>query len=204
MPTEMELTLEQTQQGVSYEVSVSIEGVEEWKRNVRIKVCACARYQVNPKVSHLHAVKRIFRYLKGQPKLGLWYQKDSPFDLVVYTDSDYVEASLDRKSTIGGCQFLGCRLISWQCEKRQVVVGLEDFTTYWLLFNIGAAMKIKCMLKRLKKISKSFILLDVIVSNQLHKAKKSVKLMMENLFGMELEINLVTQVKMLGITYYAG
>ncbi|GJR74682.1 hypothetical protein Tco_0709613 [Tanacetum coccineum] len=89
-------------------------------------------------------------------------------------------------------------------QKRQVVVGLEDFTTYWLLFNIGAAMKIKCMLKRLKKISKSFILLDVIVSNQLHKAKKSVKLMMENLFGMELEINLVTQVKMLGITYYAG
>ncbi|GJR39290.1 hypothetical protein Tco_1214974 [Tanacetum coccineum] len=73
-------------------------------------------------------------------------------------------------------------------QKRQVVVGLEDFTTYWLLFNIGAAMKIKCMLKRLKKISKSFILLDVIVSNQLHKEKKSVKLMMENLFGMELEL----------------
>ncbi|GJS07879.1 uncharacterized mitochondrial protein-like protein [Tanacetum coccineum] len=44
-------------------------------------VCACARFQVTPKVSHLHAVKRIFRYLKGQPKLGLWYSKDSPFDL---------------------------------------------------------------------------------------------------------------------------
>ncbi|GKD04735.1 hypothetical protein Tco_1179709 [Tanacetum coccineum] len=71
-------------------------------------VCACARLQVNPKVSHLHAVKRIFRYLKGQPKLGLWYPKDSPFDLVAYTDSDYAGASLDRKSTTGGCQFLGC------------------------------------------------------------------------------------------------
>ncbi|GJV48485.1 putative ribonuclease H-like domain-containing protein [Tanacetum coccineum] len=59
------------------------------------------RFQVNPKVSHLHAMKRIFRYLKGQPKLGLWYHKDSPFDLVAYTDSDYAEASLDRKSTIG-------------------------------------------------------------------------------------------------------
>ncbi|GKG21817.1 hypothetical protein Tco_0384412, partial [Tanacetum coccineum] len=68
--------------------------------------CACARYQVNPKVSHLHAVKRIFRYLKGQPKLGLWYLKDSPFDLVPYTDSDYAGASLDRKSTTGDCQFL--------------------------------------------------------------------------------------------------
>ncbi|GJZ74009.1 putative ribonuclease H-like domain-containing protein [Tanacetum coccineum] len=56
-------------------------------------------------------------YLKGQPKLGLWYPKDSPFNLVAYTDSDYAGASLDRKSTIGGCQFLGCRLISWQCKK---------------------------------------------------------------------------------------
>nr|GEX15922.1 hypothetical protein [Tanacetum cinerariifolium] len=60
------------------------------------------RYQVNPKISHLHAVKRIFRYLKGQPKLGIWYPKDSPFDLVAYTDSDYAGASLDRMSTTGG------------------------------------------------------------------------------------------------------
>ncbi|GJV15742.1 putative ribonuclease H-like domain-containing protein [Tanacetum coccineum] len=52
-------------------------------------------------------------YLKGQPKLGLWYPKDSPFNLVAYTHSDYAGTSLDRKSTIGGCQFLGCRLISW-------------------------------------------------------------------------------------------
>ncbi|GKD31200.1 putative ribonuclease H-like domain-containing protein, partial [Tanacetum coccineum] len=65
-------------------------------------VCACARYQVNPKVSHLYAVKRIFRYLKGQPKLGLWYPKESPFDLGAYTNSDYAGASLDKKSTTGG------------------------------------------------------------------------------------------------------
>ncbi|GJZ03652.1 uncharacterized mitochondrial protein-like protein [Tanacetum coccineum] len=91
--------------------------------DIMFAVCACARYQVNPKVSHLHAVKRIFRYLKGQPKLGLWYLKDSPFDLVAYTDSDYAGASLDRKSTIGGCQFLGCRLISWQCKKQTVVAN---------------------------------------------------------------------------------
>ncbi|GJS39823.1 uncharacterized mitochondrial protein-like protein [Tanacetum coccineum] len=75
--------------------------------DIMFAVCACTRYQVNPKVSHLHAVKRIFRYLKGQPKLGLWYPKDSPFDLVAYTDSDYAGASLDRKIlTKGGCQFL--------------------------------------------------------------------------------------------------
>ncbi|GJS26627.1 putative ribonuclease H-like domain-containing protein [Tanacetum coccineum] len=69
---------------------------------IKFAVCACARYQVNPKVSHLHAVKRIFRYLKGQQKLGLWYLKDFSFDLVAYTDSDYAGASLDRKSTTGG------------------------------------------------------------------------------------------------------
>nr|GEZ66880.1 hypothetical protein [Tanacetum cinerariifolium] len=57
------------------------------------------RYQVNLKVSHLHVVKRNFRYLKGQPRLGLWYPKDLSFDLVAYTDSDYARASLDRKST---------------------------------------------------------------------------------------------------------
>ncbi|GKD78815.1 hypothetical protein Tco_1341436, partial [Tanacetum coccineum] len=61
---------------------------------------------VNPKVSHLHAVKRIFRYLKGQPKLGLWYPKDLPFDWVAYTDSDYAGGSLDRKSTTGEAEYV--------------------------------------------------------------------------------------------------
>ncbi|GJV33924.1 hypothetical protein Tco_1394324 [Tanacetum coccineum] len=56
---------------------------------------------ITPKTSHLHAVKRIFRYLKGQPKLGLWYPRDSSFDLEAFSDSDYARASLDRKSTIG-------------------------------------------------------------------------------------------------------
>nr|GEV43880.1 putative ribonuclease H-like domain-containing protein [Tanacetum cinerariifolium] len=64
----------------------------------------------------------IYRYLKGKPHLDLWYPKDSPFNLVAYSDSDYVRASLDKKSTIGGCQFLGCRLIYWQCKKKTVVV----------------------------------------------------------------------------------
>ncbi|GJV60862.1 putative ribonuclease H-like domain-containing protein [Tanacetum coccineum] len=68
--------------------------------DIMFAVCACARFQVTPKISHLHAVKRIFRYLKGQPKLGLWYPRDSPFNLEAFSDSDYAGASLDRKSTI--------------------------------------------------------------------------------------------------------
>nr|GEZ38542.1 hypothetical protein [Tanacetum cinerariifolium] len=69
--------------------------------DIMFAVYAYARYQVNLKISHLYVVKRIFRYLKGQPKLGLWYPKDSLFDLVAYTDSDYARARLDRKSTTG-------------------------------------------------------------------------------------------------------
>ncbi|GJY65859.1 putative ribonuclease H-like domain-containing protein [Tanacetum coccineum] len=98
--------------------------------DIMFAACACARYQVNPKVSHLHAVKRIFRYLKGQSKLGLWYPKDSPFDLVAYTDSDYAGASLDRKSTTGGCQFLRSRLISCQCKKQIVVANSTTEAKY--------------------------------------------------------------------------
>ncbi|GKG12712.1 hypothetical protein Tco_0346949 [Tanacetum coccineum] len=70
--------------------------------DITFVVCACARFQVTPKISHLHVVKRIFRYLKGQPKLGLWYSRDSPFDLEAFSDSGYAGASLDRKSTTGG------------------------------------------------------------------------------------------------------
>ncbi|GJT26202.1 retrovirus-related pol polyprotein from transposon TNT 1-94 [Tanacetum coccineum] len=89
--------------------------------DIMFSVCACSRFQVTPKTSHLTAVKRIFRYLKGKPKLGLWYPRESTFDLESYSDSDYAGANLDRKSTTGGCQFLGRRLITWQCKKQTIV-----------------------------------------------------------------------------------
>ncbi|GJR95568.1 ribonuclease H-like domain-containing protein [Tanacetum coccineum] len=98
--------------------------------DIMFVVCVCARFQVTSKVSHLHAVKRIFRYLKGQLKLGLWYPRDSPFDLEAFSDSDYAGASLDRKSTTGGCQFLGKRLISWQCKKQTIVVNSTTEVEY--------------------------------------------------------------------------
>nr|GFA79422.1 hypothetical protein [Tanacetum cinerariifolium] len=71
--------------------------------DIMFAVCACARHQVTPKECHLHAIKRIFKYLKGHPKLGLWYPKKSPFDLVAYSDCDYSGATQDRKSTTRGC-----------------------------------------------------------------------------------------------------
>ncbi|GJS22121.1 putative ribonuclease H-like domain-containing protein [Tanacetum coccineum] len=89
--------------------------------DIMFAACACSRFQVTPKTSHLNAVKRIFWYLKGKPKLGLWYPRVSSFDLEAYSDSDYAGANLDRKSTTRGCQFLDRRLISWQCKKQTIV-----------------------------------------------------------------------------------
>nr|GEY09286.1 uncharacterized mitochondrial protein AtMg00810-like [Tanacetum cinerariifolium] len=71
-----------------------------------------------------------YRSMIGKPHLGLWYPKDSPFDLVAYSDSDYIGASLDRKSTTGGCQFIGCRLISWQCKKQTIVATSSTEAEY--------------------------------------------------------------------------
>ena len=68
-------------------------------------VSACSRHQVTHLTSHLNAVKKIFKYLKGQPKLGLWYPRDSPFVLEAYSVSDYTCANFDRKSTTGVVSF---------------------------------------------------------------------------------------------------
>ncbi|GJX64652.1 putative ribonuclease H-like domain-containing protein, partial [Tanacetum coccineum] len=85
--------------------------------DIMFAVCACSRFQVTPKTSHLSAVKRIFRYLKGKPKLGLWYPRVSSFDLEAYSDSDYARANLDRKSTTGEAEYVAaancCGQVLW-------------------------------------------------------------------------------------------
>nr|GEU97767.1 hypothetical protein [Tanacetum cinerariifolium] len=73
------------------------------KSKSKYDISACSRHQVTPTTSNLEAVKKIFKYLKGQPKLGLWYPKESPLVLEAYCDSDYAGANKDRKSTTGGC-----------------------------------------------------------------------------------------------------
>ncbi|GJY42092.1 uncharacterized mitochondrial protein-like protein [Tanacetum coccineum] len=112
--------------------------------DIMFAMCACARYQVNPKVS--------------------------PFDLVAYTDSDYARASLDRKSTTGGCQFLGYRLISWQCKKQIVVANSTKEAEY--------VATSSCLLLVILNTAE-FLLL--VILNTAEKVKKSVRLMMEKL-----------------------
>nr|GEV29013.1 putative ribonuclease H-like domain-containing protein [Tanacetum cinerariifolium] len=134
--------------------------------DIMFVVCACARFQVTPKVLHLHAVKRILRYLKGQPSLGLWYPRDSPFNLEDFSYSDYAGASLNRKFTTRGCQFLGKRLISWQCIKQTVVANSTTEVEYVVAAscygqvldlkkaNTGQAKEIANLKKRVKKLKR--------------------------------------------------
>ena len=89
--------------------------------DIMFSVCLCARYQSTPRESHLIAVKRIFRYLRDTPNLGLWYPKASSLVLHAYSDADFGGCKIDRKSTSGTCQFLGNMLISWFSKKQNSV-----------------------------------------------------------------------------------
>jgi hypothetical protein len=92
-----------------------------FRPNIMFSVCMCARFQTAPKECHLTAVKRIFRYSKYSPNIGLLYPKDAQFELVGYPDSDYAGCKVDIKSTSGGCQLLGCSLVSWSSKKQNSV-----------------------------------------------------------------------------------
>ncbi|GJZ65184.1 retrovirus-related pol polyprotein from transposon TNT 1-94 [Tanacetum coccineum] len=81
-------------------------------------VCYCARYQARPTEKHLKEVKRIFRYLRGTINMGLWYPKDSGFELTAFSDADHAGCLDTRKSTSGGIQFLGDKLVSWMSKKQ--------------------------------------------------------------------------------------
>jgi hypothetical protein len=92
--------------------------------DIMLSVCMCARFQSDPKECHLVAMKRILRYLVHRPCFGIWYPKGSTFDLIEYSDFDYVGCKVDRKSTSGTCQFLGRSLLSWS-SKKQTFVALS-------------------------------------------------------------------------------
>nr|GEY98024.1 uncharacterized mitochondrial protein AtMg00810-like [Tanacetum cinerariifolium] len=81
-------------------------------------VCFCARYQSRPTEKHLKEVKRIFRYLRGTVNMGLLYLKGSSFELTAFLDVDRVGCIDSRKSTSGGIQFLGDKLVSWMSKKQ--------------------------------------------------------------------------------------
>ncbi|XP_021998399.1 uncharacterized mitochondrial protein AtMg00810-like [Helianthus annuus] len=102
-------------------MSASLMYLTTSRPDITFTVCMCATYQANPKESHMKAVKRILSYLKGKPKFGLWNPADSDLEFIAYSDSEFEGCRSTRKSTTGGCQFLGGRLVSWQCKKQACV-----------------------------------------------------------------------------------
>ena len=80
-----------------------------------------ARFQANPKETHVLAIKRIFRYLKGTIELGLWYPKGNELTMVAYTDADWAGSIDDRKSTSGAALYLGNCLVAWESKKQSLV-----------------------------------------------------------------------------------
>ncbi|GJW16843.1 retrovirus-related pol polyprotein from transposon TNT 1-94 [Tanacetum coccineum] len=82
-------------------------------------VCLCAWYQAKPTEKHLHAVKRIFKYLRGSVNRGIWYPKDSSIALTAYADADHAGFQDTRRSTSGCMQLLGDRLVSWSSERQK-------------------------------------------------------------------------------------
>ncbi|GKD37180.1 retrovirus-related pol polyprotein from transposon TNT 1-94 [Tanacetum coccineum] len=81
--------------------------------------CYCARDQAKPTEKHLTAVKRIFRYLKDSINMGLWYSKETGFELTTFSNSDHAGCLDSHKSTSGGIQFLGGdKLVSWSSKKQ--------------------------------------------------------------------------------------
>nr|GFB54628.1 hypothetical protein [Tanacetum cinerariifolium] len=99
----------------------SLMYVTSSRPDIMFSTCMCARYQANPNEHYVSAVKKIFRYLKVTINLGLWYLKDSGFDLTAYSDADHAGGHLDRKSTSGSVQFLGDKLVCWSSKKQNCV-----------------------------------------------------------------------------------
>nr|GEW61784.1 hypothetical protein [Tanacetum cinerariifolium] len=87
--------------------------------DLQFVICMCVRYQARPTEKHLHAVKRIFRYLRGTVNRGLWYSKDSSIALTSFTDAGHAGCQDTRRSTSGSLQFLGDRLISWSSKRQK-------------------------------------------------------------------------------------
>nr|GEX42169.1 copia protein [Tanacetum cinerariifolium] len=89
------------------------------RSDLQIAIYMCARYQARPTKKHLHAVKRIFRYLRETVNRVLWYPKDSSIALTAFADADHVGCQDTRRSTSGSLQFLRDRFISWSSKRHK-------------------------------------------------------------------------------------
>nr|GEV72082.1 retrovirus-related Pol polyprotein from transposon TNT 1-94 [Tanacetum cinerariifolium] len=113
--------------------------------DIMFSVCLCARFQENPKTTHLESVKRIFRYVRGTTYLELWYPKGNEIQTIVYADSDHPGDCVDRKSTSGVYTFMRCCLTSWVAKKQ---TALAISTTESEYVSAGKACQQALWMKR--------------------------------------------------------
>ncbi|XP_058726061.1 uncharacterized mitochondrial protein AtMg00810-like [Vicia villosa] len=116
--------VDQDESGVSIDITKyrcmigSLLNLTASRPEIMFSIYLCARFQENPKESHLMAVIRIMKYLKGTTNVGLWYPKGSVCNLLGYSDAYYAGCKTDRESTSGKCHILGNALVSWSCKKK--------------------------------------------------------------------------------------
>ncbi|GJY53576.1 retrovirus-related pol polyprotein from transposon TNT 1-94 [Tanacetum coccineum] len=122
--------------------------------DLQLAICMCARYQARPTEKHLHAVKRIFRYLKGTVNRGLWYPKDSLIALTKFADADHAGCQDTRRSTFDSMQFLGDRLVSWS-SKRQKSTAISSTEAEYIAMS-GCCAQILWMRLQLTDYSLGF------------------------------------------------
>ncbi|XP_074592467.1 secreted RxLR effector protein 161-like [Curcuma longa] len=139
--------------------------------DILFAVGMCARYQSCAKESHLTIVKRILRYIKGTLNVGLWYPRNQNFDLIGYTDSDYAGCKLDRKSTSGGCQFLGSSLVSWSSRK-QPGVALSTTEAEYVALG-GCVAQLLWMMHTLKDYELNYTNVKVLCDNMTIRRRES-------------------------------
>ena len=121
--TKLEINIKETKVDISnYRGMVgSLFYLTASRPDIMFSTCLCARFQAGPREPHLIAIERIFRYLKGTPNLGIWYPRDSGFDLIGYSDADYAGCRIDRKSTTDTCHCIGNKLVSWFIKKQHSI-----------------------------------------------------------------------------------
>nr|GEZ07519.1 retrovirus-related Pol polyprotein from transposon TNT 1-94 [Tanacetum cinerariifolium] len=122
--------------------------------DLQFAICMCAWYQARPTEKHVHAVKRIFRYLRGTVNWGLWYLKDSSVALTTFADADHAGCQDTRRSTSGSMQFLGERLISWS-SKRQKSAAISSTEAEYIALS-GCCAKILWMRSQLSNYGLAF------------------------------------------------
>ncbi|GKG01108.1 hypothetical protein Tco_0305813, partial [Tanacetum coccineum] len=104
-----------------------------------VSICYCARCQARQTEKHLKEIKRIFRYLRGTINMGLWYPKGSGFKLTAFSDVDHAGCINTRKSTSGGIQFLGDKLVSWMSKKQDCCTTMSSIEAEYVALSASCA-----------------------------------------------------------------